>query len=661
MNNVPQRIFPSVPSRVASSGNDIVVQVEGLRKRYLHSDVVRDLHFCVHRGEVFGLIGPDGAGKTSTFHMLAGILNPCGGRINILGRPSSLMRQHIGYVTQRFSLYEDLSIDENLRYCAGVRSVSLDRFANARDHYLAITKLDRFSKRLARDLSGGMKQKLALCCALIGAPDVLLLDEPTVGVDPVSRRDFWDVLLEVADGGMTILVATPYFDEAERCHRIALMHGGVIQALDTPQRLKDSLKLQRLVVRGPQLEKIEAVITREASVSCIQDVQWMGDHLDLMVHDASAARAELQRIGQSCGLYPSVTETTAPTLENLVILRLRQSDPPPPVLPFPMGPTEQQLTGQFEAQESRVIPAVEVQNLTRRFGSFVAVNELNLAIQRGEIYGLLGANGAGKTTTIKMLCGLMLPSEGVVHLHGIPLIHTTPEIRTLIGYMSQKFTLYDDLTVLENLEFYCGVHDLPPTLGRRRIAWVLESCGLHGKEHLPTGQLPGGWKQRVAFGAAVIHQPSILFLDEPTSGVDALARRQLWKMIHNFASAGTAVIVTTHYLEEAEHCHRLGIMVDGTLMIQGPPAFVKRSRKGQMMEVVPDGQHRRCYSVLKRALDPWRVSLFGDRLHVLVGEATQASTLAELLSANHIALLSLEPIPFSLEDVFIDLVRREWK
>ncbi|BAU05756.1 ATP-binding cassette domain-containing protein [Fischerella sp. NIES-3754] len=640
-----------------------VIQVQGLSKRYGHVTAVNGISFEVQPGEIFGLIGPDGAGKTTTFHILAGVMQATEGTVQILGRSPRQMRLRTGYLTQQFSLYLDLSIDENLRYMAGLRNVNPDHFAQRRVKYLRLMELERFSDRLAGQLSGGMKQKLALCCALIAQPDVLLLDEPTTGVDPVSRREFWDVLAALSQEGVTMVVATPYLDEAERCHRVALMYDGQIQKMGTPAELRSGLGLARLEVRATDLKACETILWNAVrqGEQTIEDVQTFGDRLDVLVPKAeSNAEAIVAQVSHllTKAQQSAEIQVSEPTLENVFVTRLRQQGSDPPFIPFPRPSQPHRSASLFQPEAPM---AIGVTNLHKIFGTFHAVNGVNLQVRYGEIYGLLGANGAGKTTTIKMLCGLLAPTQGTVTLAGQTGQLRRQELRQRLGYMSQKFTLYNDLTIQENLEFYCGVYGVPRSLQRDRIQWVLEICGLLGRETLLTKKLPGGWKQRVAFGASVLHEPEILFLDEPTSGVDPLARRQFWRFIEAFARAGTAVLVTTHYLEEAEHCHRIGFMVAGEMVAQGSPSQIKAEQPGQLIELqVSDAQ--RAADGLKQVLEPWRVSLFGDCLHVVFNDADfdLANVLSWLQSIN-ITVLSWRTIPFSLEDAFISIVQRAKK
>ncbi|MBV8883940.1 MAG: ABC transporter ATP-binding protein, partial [Chroococcidiopsidaceae cyanobacterium CP_BM_RX_35] len=335
----------------------------------------------------------------------------------------------------------------------------------------------------------------------------------------------------------------------------------------------------------------------------------------------------------------------------------------PEVIPFPrvyQAPDQEQGVGlpNIHAERFDSEIAIYTQNLCKVFGSFQAVKDVNLKVHYGEIYGLLGANGAGKTTTIKMLCGLLTPSAGELSLAGWRSDLRNTKLRQRIGYMSQKFTLYDDLSVIQNLEFYCGVYEVPRKVRRAKIDWAIATCGLVGQEDMLTGRLPGGWKQRVAFGASVMHEPEVLFLDEPTSGVDPLARRQFWQLIEDFARSGTAVLVTTHYLEEAEHCHRMGFMVDGELVTQGSPSQIKAEQLGKLLEVRCT-QAQTASDLLKTRYEPWRVSIFGDRLHIVFDDPEQQiPQLKAMLRAAQINIESLRPIPFSLEDAFIGVVSR---
>ena len=631
------------------SEDDNTIEIKNLYRFYGKVPAIKDISFAVKKGEIFGLIGPDGAGKTTILHILSGVIEASAGQVAILKKAPNDARLFIGYLTQKFSLYLDLSIEENLRYYSGLRQIPADLYQHRRIKYLSLMNLEKFANRLAGNLSGGMKQKLALCCALITQPPILLLDEPTTGVDPVSRREFWEILSTVAQEGISIVVATPYLDEAEHCHRIALMHEGEIQQIGSLFQLRESLGLTRLELRSANLKNLEIILTEMICSSSIVEVQAFGDRLDVLVKDAKKGEVEIREICLQQSIYIYDIYITNPTLENVFVNRLRYLKKEAPFIPFP-------FTNQRFSPKTQEI-AIGAKGLTKTFGHFNAVRNVNLAIHYGQIYGLLGANGAGKTTTIKMLCGLLEASEGEVSLAGIRSNLRSKRIRQEIGYMSQKFTLYDDLSILENLEFYCGIYGVLPNLRRTKIDWVLNVCGLSGKEDVLTGLLPGGWKQRVAFGASIMHEPKILFLDEPTSGVDPLARRQFWRTINELADTGTAVLVTTHHIEEAEQCNHIAFMMAGKLVTQGTPSEIKASQPGKLMEIITD-YPQKTLMLLRSHLDPWRISQFGKSLHLILQESSTEIPAIEMLLKNaSITILNFRSISFSLEDVFINIVR----
>jgi ABC-2 type transport system ATP-binding protein len=627
------------------------IYIRGLRKSYGEFEAVRGVELAIQRGEIFGLIGPDGAGKTSIFQILGGVMAATAGEITIFEQTAREARSQIGYLTQAFSLYQDLSVAENLRYVGQLRKLSNREITARGMHYLKLFDMDRFTDRLAGKLSGGMKQKLALACALITEPKVLLLDEPTTGVDPVSRREFWDTLAGLSVNGMTIVVATPYLDEAERCTRVALMHDGVIHQTGTPAEIRNNLGLQRLEVRAAKLSQAEEVL---GAVAGITDVQRFGDRLDVMVSDAERGE-ELARVAlQDAAIEVLEVGTGAPTLENAFVSVLRELNGEMKAAPFPQR-------RQFRQRPADAI-AIGARDLRKHFRDFHAVKGVNIEVKYGEIYGLLGANGAGKTTTIKMLCGLLAPSSGQMELAGERGSLRSSFVRQRIGYMSQKFSLYDDLSINHNLDFFAGVYQVPPEEREEKKRWVLEFSGLAGHGDMVTGKLPGGWKQRVAFGASLMHEPSVLFLDEPTSGVDPLARRAFWRMINQLADRGVAVLVTTHYLEEAEQCNRLGFMVAGELVAEGTPSGIKAAQSGHLIELLTD-QPQRAADFLKGEMERWRVSLFGDRLHVIVDEAAEMGIrrLQRLLNSQGILIRQAHEERFSLEDVFIAVVEQARK
>ena len=645
-------ISPLAVSTAAAIGrdedNELAIRVRGLRKVYGAIEAVRGIDLDIQRGEIFGLIGPDGAGKTSTFQILGGVMQATAGEAIMLGHSARDARSYVGYLTQVFSLYHDLTVAENLRYVGELRRLSDTDIDERGRRYLEKFGMDRFNDRLAGKLSGGMKQKLSLACALIIEPKILLLDEPTTGVDPVSRREFWDALADLSSQGITIVIATPYLDEAERCTRVALMHEGRIHQTGTPRELRDHLGLQRLMVRARDLSRAEDLLDETEG---IDDAQRFGDHLDVMVKDASAGEKLTRETLQSAGIAVEEIKVAAPTLENSFVAMLRHLEDEIRATPFP-------VKRKFQERPSGAI-AIGARDLTKTFGDFEAVKQINLEVKYGEIYGLLGANGAGKTTTIKMLCGLLEPTAGEAELAGEIGSLRSSDVRQRVGYMSQKFSLYDDLTIEENLDFFAGVYRVPLAQRAEKKRWVLSFSGLQGRGKQMTGSLPGGWKQRVAFGAAVMHEPSVLFLDEPTSGVDPLARRAFWKMINSFADRGMGILVTTHYLEEAEQCNRLGLMVAGELVAQGAPSDLKAQQQGHVIELVTDAPQR-ANNLLKSEMDSWRVSLFGERLHIVMDEDTEGAIkqVTERLARENINVMRAGKVPYSLEDVFIAIVEK---
>jgi ABC-2 type transport system ATP-binding protein len=637
------------PARDNAASEAIVVR--GLTKRYGDLEAVRGIQFDVRQREIFGLIGPDGAGKTSTFQILAGVMEATSGEVNIFGHPAREMRSQTGYLTQTFSLYPDLTVSENIRYSGDLRRIPPQEILDRGNKYLRMFDMDRFADRLAGKLSGGMRQKLSLICALVPQPQILLLDEPTTGVDPVSRREFWDALAHLAAEGLTILVATPYLDEAERCHRIAFMHNGEFLRIGTPAELRTSLDAKRIELRTPDLRKTESVLSAQADPQKgILDVQRFGDRLDILVHDPERQQQNIRESLTQNNIPIGEMRVDDPTLENVFVARLRSLGQKVATIEFPATHDHTNLRGQI---------AVGASNLVKQFGEFTAVKNVSLQIRNGEVYGLLGANGAGKTTTIRMLCGLLDPTSGTMQLAGSKTNLRSASVLKRIGYMSQKFSLYNDMSIRENLDFFAGVYGVPQREREDKIRWVLAFSGLEGKEDQITGSLPGGWKQRVAFGAAIMHEPDILFLDEPTSGVDPLARRAFWTMINRLADSGSAILVTTHYLEEAEQCNRLGMMVAGELVAEGTPTGIKSAQSGHLIQFIVD-QPQRAVDLLKTGTESWRVSLFGDRLHLITEDSPDVAIrqTTQRLQQDGLHVISAREDRFSLEDVFIATVEK---
>jgi len=647
-----------------------VIQVDCLNKRYKDgTEALKNLILEVKPGELFGLVGPDGAGKSSTLKILAGIMEPTSGHVTVLDSKPSKVRRYIGYVPQGGALYPELSVDENLRYEAGMHGISTKDFENLREVHLRDMGLFQFSDRLAGQLSGGMKQKLALCCALVTQPKVILLDEPTTGLDPISRRELWQALAVLGQQGVTAVVATPFLDEAERCHRVALMQDGSVHDIGTPAELKKNLGLTRLEFAVKNDASTIKALGRLsfAHSENIVDICPFGDHLEVLCKDAKLGKEEVGITLSKANIEVRTVCENSPNLENVFITKLKSlTHRVIHSVPFPHIKDKFGSSGETEKthpESSGMQPnvALKAEKLNKLFGNFKAVDNVDIELRYGEIFGLLGANGAGKTTTIKMLCRLLEPTSGTVSILGDSSNDRSKDVRKRIGYMSQKFTLYESLTVLENLEFYAGIYEIPLDLRQRQIDWVISVCNLEEIKNSLVKNLPLGWKQRIAFGAAVMHEPEIIFLDEPTAGVDPLARRQLWKLIREFAAHGAVILVTTHYLDEAEFCNRMAFMASSRIVAQGSPQELKSLSDGELFEIKTDNAQQ-AFQLLREKLEHWRVSIFASNLHVLLDDSeSELETVQSILKEAGCEPNSIRPIAFSLEDAFIDIVRNNGK
>ncbi|UHD15752.1 ATP-binding cassette domain-containing protein [Thiocapsa bogorovii] len=515
----------------------------------------------VKPGVVTGLIGPDGAGKTTFMRLASGLLAPDGGRIEVLGLDATgdalAVQSRIGYMPQRFGLYEDLSVRENLDLYADLQGVpAADRPAR-HARLMEMTGLGPFGARLAGQLSGGMKQKLGLACTLVNPPRLLLLDEPTVGVDPVSRRELWAIVDRlVAEEGMSLLLSTAYLDEAQRCAQVVLIHQGRVIDQGPPGRFSAPLRGRTFRVKGAPAGR-RRLQARLAALPGVLDAVLQGDAVRVVM--AEGARPAVADTADD----PVRWEPVEPRFEDGFVALLSQ------------GRDKIELPEIKTAVSRFSGDAIVTEGLTRRFGDFVAVDGLSVAVHAGEVFGLLGANGAGKTTTFRMLCGLLPPSEGRARVAGVDLRHAPAEARARVGYMSQRFSLYTNLSAMQNLNFFARAYGLRGASARDRVAWALDAFGLAELAGAESGSLPLGYKQRLAMAAALMHEPDILFLDEPTSGVDPLARREFWSRINALAEGGVTVLVTTHFMEEAEYCDRLAVMAAGEVLALGTPSEIK--------------------------------------------------------------------------------------
>ena len=462
------------------------IEVNHVSKSYGKVKALDDVSFSVAKGEVFGLIGPDGAGKTSMFRILCSLLLPDGGTVTMDGldvvKQMRQVRCRVGYMPGKFSLYQDLTVEENLKFFATLFGTTVEEgYDSIRAIY---SQIERFRDRKAGALSGGMKQKLALSCALVHSPSLLLLDEPTTGVDPVSRKELWEMLGTLKERGITIVASTPYLDEVRCCERVAFLDHGRVRGIDTPEAILDRFKD---IFNPPGIDRNEASTTKHAASEDI----------------------------------------------------------------------------------------IQVEHLVKAFGSFHAVDDISFSVRKGEIFGFLGANGAGKTTAMHMLTGLNQPTSGTGTVCGFDIRTQHEQIKKHIGYMSQRFSLYEDLTVSENIRLFAGIYGMKDDEIRRKTCELLERLKFEDHKDTLVRSLPLGWKQKLAFSVSIFHEPGVVFLDEPTGGVDPATRRQFWELIYDAARRGITVFVTTHYMDEAEYCDRISIMVDGKISALGTPDELK--------------------------------------------------------------------------------------
>ena len=549
---------------------DIVLQARNLCKDFTPKgqatvNALSDVTLDVSAGRVTGLVGPDGAGKTTLLRLAAGLLLPTEGEISVLGldctHQSIEIQSRVGYMPQQFGLYQDLTVQENLDLFSDLQGVEESIRPERYAQLLEMTGLAPFTKRRSGKLSGGMKQKLGLACALIKSPQMLLLDEPTVGVDPVSRRDLWDIVTQLVEqDGIGVLVATSYLDEADRCHQVIVLRDGRVLAQGRPAEFREKVRgrVYRFSVNSPEeIRSLQAELAARPEV--LDATIRSGRVRSVLVEDDSVAVEQLL----SSDRYRDVAGCE-PTFEDAFMAL----SPHPSIAFLP----EQSQTG---SETSREV-VVHTRNLKKVFGDFTAVSGISFEVRRGRIFGLLGPNGAGKTTTFRMLCGLTGVSDGEISVAGHDLRHSRARARADLGYMAQAFSLYRQLSVRSNLEFYGKAYGLYGKRLMTRIDWALDEFELRNRQAMPAGDLPGGFKQRLAMATAMLHEPAILFLDEPTSGADPLARREFWLRINGFAQQGVTVIVTTHFMEEAEYCDHMMIMSRGTDLAQGTPDEIRR-------------------------------------------------------------------------------------
>ena len=639
---------------VSAAGPEVAVRLRGFRKRYGRLEAVHGVDLDVPRGEVYGLIGPDGAGKSSLLKAVAGVLTYEGGRVEVFGtaldseRAAESIKARLGFMPQGLglNLYPDLSVEENVDFFARLREVPPGELHRRKDRLLGMTRLDRFRNRAMKHLSGGMKQKLGLVCTLIHEPELILLDEPTTGVDPVSRRDFWAILAELMhQKPMTALISTAYMDEASRFHALSVMHEGRVLASGTPEAILARLPGTLVEVEAhPQMEAFARLR------AAFPQVETLGTRIRVFVPELgpeAATQAVRERLQ---GLTLQALDTDEPDLETAFIALLQPGAQAqrhqPAWVPAATGPRR--------AGDDEI--AIEARGLVRDFGHFRAVDHVSFRVRRGEIFGLLGANGAGKTTVIKMLCGILPPTAGQGRVAGADMRRAGQAIKERIGYMSQAFSLYRDLSVIENLRLYAGIYGLNRRRSRARLPEVIRMTGLEGNEGQIAGALPMGVRQRLALACALVHEPRVLFLDEPTSGVDPLGRRRFWEiLLHLSREQGVTVLVTTHYMSEAEHCDHLALMYAGRIVADDSPQALKaelQQEAGTLVELRCD-RPLQALPILDRAGFAG-VALYGTRIHLFTRDPERArGDIERMLHEAGIRLIELRTRAPSMEDVFV--------
>lgn len=625
------------------NGVDVAVGVERLSRRFGTTDALKDVSVEIPRGEIFGLVGPDGAGKTTLLQILAGIVAPTSGFARVLecdvGRDAPKLAGRVGYMSQSFTLYGTLTVRENLEFFADIHGVPAARRRERAGRLLGFSRLTPVADRLARDLSGGMQKKLALSTALIHDPEILLLDEPTTAVDPISRREFWQLIYDFRRDGVTVLVTTPYMDEAERCGRVALMHGGEILAVDTPTGLKGMVGGHMAEFHTSDQSRAVELLRKDPDVL---DAQVFGRAIHVLLRTREAYRTVEHRLARS-GVTVQGARCIEPGLEDVFVARMGGAQSPP-------------AAAASSAVGSMGGGRIEINGLTKRFGGFTAVDALSFAIEAGEVVGFLGPNGSGKSTTMRLVTGILRPSAGVIRVGGFDVAQSPRAVRPILGYMSQRFSLYDDLTVGENLDLFAGIYGLSRSTAAARKAWALDLVQFEHARSLRTGALAGGWKQRLALAAAILHRPKVLLLDEPTSGVDPISRRLFWEVIFTLADSGVTVLVSTHYMDEAERCHRLAFLSSGRLLAFGTSDELRARLGGRTLAVRvadPIGALARI-----RATPGVRsCTLHGASVHVLVdAHGRAAEGLRARLVEGGYGDVEIQPTMPAMEDVFAALV-----
>ncbi|KPK33353.1 MAG: multidrug ABC transporter ATP-binding protein [Chlamydiae bacterium SM23_39] len=544
-----------------------LVKISNLSKIFEIQNIyaLKSINVEFYPGKIIGLVGPDGAGKTTLIRIMAGLLKPTHGNVEILGndtiQQSKNIYQLISYMPQKFGLYEDLTVLQNLNLYADLQNISKKSREDIFEKLLHFTNLKSFTKRLAKNLSGGMKQKLGLACTLLRKPQFLLLDEPSVGVDPISRRELWKMVLALSKENISILWSTAYLDEAEKCQEVLLLNKGGLLYFGPPEILTNKMKERVFQIQNIS-ENRRSVLSKALKDEATIDGIIQGNSVRIVLKP-TLKTLDISKFNPG---KDAILKTISPRFEDAFIDILgggpKKASPLLKLIP----PIK---------KEKEIV--LEVIGLKKCFGDFTAVDQINFSVKRGEIFGLLGPNGAGKSTTFKMLCGLLKPTQGDAYIVGLSIKKVTSQARARIGYMAQKFSLYENMTVVQNMNFFSGIYPIPNIKRKNIVNKLITIFDLSKFINTKASKLPLGFKQRLALSCAIMHNPEVLFLDEPTSGVDPITRREFWNHINGMVEKGISVIITTHFMDEAEYCDRIGLINKGQLIIIGTPDELKNS------------------------------------------------------------------------------------
>lgn len=650
---------------------DVLAEIKQLGKRYGSTAALDQVSLHVKKGELFGLVGPDGSGKSSVLKTLAGVLSFESGSVKVFdqaitsAKTAENIKARIGFMPQGLgqNLYRDLTVEENIDFFAQLRLVDKKQLVEQKNRLLQMTRLAPFKNRPMKKLSGGMKQKLGLICTLIHSPELIILDEPTTGVDPVSRSDFWAILSQlIQEQQVTAIVSTAYMDEAVRFDRCAVFNEGKVLAMGRVDEITANVAGQVVAVRAaPAYEALKALQQNFEYIDVVADT------LRVYFDSAECATAEarvsavLQQAAVSSLAPFKIHElrVQAPELEDAFLVLVRRAQAKQNMRAQGIAAVEWDHWGENHLMDSDQ-PVILANKLVQQFGDFKAVDEVSFQVKAGEIFGLLGANGAGKTTVIKMLTGILQPSSGQGSVAGQDM-RRGKEIKRRIGYMSQAFSLYLDMTALENLRLYASIYNVDKQLTQARIDWILTLTDLQDEKNQMAANLPVGMRQRLALGCALVHQPSVLFLDEPTSGVDPIGRRQFWDILFQLSRRyGVTVLVTTHYMAEAEHCDHLAIMYAGRIIVDNSPMALKdevRAEAGTLYALETSAPFFALKILQQQGFA--EASLYGQRIHLhsqnMIADQQKINV---LLSKEGLSLLGCSPISLSMEDLFVRRIRQ---